>query len=141
MTELQTDLQGKADRLKWKGKRNYIFAYLLYAAAGLSSGIATIWTAALAAGKVAPSLWTAVLAAIPALAVVLNETLRPEQKGRWFYEKRAAVNAMLRNSKYAGRPDAEIAAEWNDMEIKMEREWPGFGSVPSKPAKNQSKRK
>jgi len=141
MTELQAELESKASRLKWKGKRNYLFAYTLYGAAGLSSGIATIWTAALAASKTSPNLWTAILAAVPALAVVLNETLKPEQKGRWCYEKRAALEAMLRASRYAGSPDAGIVVEWNALEIKMEQEWPRFGSAPSKPTKNQGRRK
>jgi|SRR6266853_1237889 len=141
MTELQAELGNIANRLKWKGKRNYIFAYTLYCAAGLSSAIATIWTAALAASKTSPNLWTAILAAVPGLAVVLNETLKPEQKGRWCYEKRVAVNAMLRSSKYAGKPDSEIVVEWNELEIKMEQEWPRFGSAPSKSTKNQGRRK
>jgi hypothetical protein len=141
MTELQTELETKAKRLKWKGKRNYLFAYSLYAAAGMSSGIATIWTAALAASKTSPNIWTALVTAIPALAVILNETLKPEQKGRWCYEKRAVLEALLRDSRYGARPDGAIVVEWNALEIKMEQQWPRFGSAGSKLIKNPNRRK
>ena|ERR1700722_10890907 len=141
MTELQTELENRASRLKWKGKRNYLFAYFLYGAAGLSSAIATIWTAALAASKMSPNIWTAILAAVPGAAVILNETLKPEQKGRWCYEKRAALEAMLRGSRYAGRSDADITVEWNELEIKMERDWPRFSTGPSRLVNRQAKRK
>jgi hypothetical protein len=128
MTELQSEIQAKARRLKWKGKRNYLFAYCLYAAAAVASGAATIWTAALASNKSAPNTWVVIIASVPALAIVLSETLRPELKGRWCYEKRGALEALLRKSKYAGEADQEIVERWNELELKMEREWPRFGS-------------
>jgi hypothetical protein len=140
-TGLQSDLDRKVRRLKWKGKRNYLFAYFLYAAAALASGIATIWTAALAASKTSPNLWLAVLASIPGVAVLLNETLKPELKGRWCYEKRAALEAMLRSLVYAGAPESEIVSRWNELELKMEREWPRFGAVVAKPTQVRNKQK
>ena len=133
MTELQSELKEKVRALKSKGKRNYLFAYCLYATAALASGIATIWTAALVASKSSPNLWLAVLASIPGVAVLLNETLKPELKGRWCYEKRAALESRLRSSLYAGAPDSEIVSKWNELDLKTEREWPRFGTAVAKP--------
>ena len=128
MTELQTELLSKSERLKWKGKRNYIVAYGLYTIAAVSSATATIYTAALAVSKHSPSLWLAVITAVPAASVLLNDTLKLELKGRWCYEKRAALLSMLRQSRYAGVTDKEITAQWNILDVKMEREWPRFGT-------------
>jgi hypothetical protein len=139
MTALQSDLERRIHRLKWKGKRNYLFAYTLYAAAALASGLATIWAAALAANKSSPNMWLAALASIPGVAVLLNETLKPEPKGRWSYEKRAALETMLRSSLYAGVADAEIVSKWNDLDLKMEREWPRFGTAIGKPTQPKKK--
>jgi hypothetical protein len=138
MTELQSELAAKAKRLKWKGKRSYLFAYLIYSAAAAASGTATIWTAALAFNKQPPSIWLVIVASLPAVAVILSETLKPELKGRWCYEKRAALEALLRKSRYANAPDNDIVEKWNDIEVKMEREWPRFGPVSARrPATRQ----
>jgi hypothetical protein len=132
MTELQSELHTKANGLKWKGKRNYLFAYTLYSAAAAASGIATVWTAALASNKTPPNMWVVIVASIPAVAVVLSETLKPELKGRWCYEKRAALEALLRRSRYTNTPDKDIVEKWNELEAKMEREWPRFGTISAR---------
>jgi len=138
VTDLQSELDSKVRNLKAQGKRNNLLATVLYAAAGLASATATVWTAALVANKSAPTPWLAVLASIPGVALVLNETLKPEAKARWCYEKRAALEAILRDLKYSGVTDAEAVSKWNSLDIKMEREWPKFGSIASSP-KQKSK--
>jgi len=127
MTELQEDLSRSAERLKWKGKRNYLFAYLLYAIAALSSAGASIWAAALVAVKRPPPFWFPILAALPAAAIYLNDTLQLEEKARWCYEKRNHLKALLRKSKFAQSQDSMITEEWNALEIRLEKSWPRFG--------------
>jgi hypothetical protein len=138
MSDLQAELQGRIGKLKWKGKQNYLLAYFLYASAGVASAAATVWTAVLVASRSAPSLWLAVLASAPGAAVILNETLKPELKARWCYEKRAALEALLRGSRYANVPDADTVAKWNELEIRLEREWPRFGTIAAKPTRGKS---
>ncbi len=126
MTDLQEWITAAAKRQKWKGKRNYLFAYFLYLVAACSSGGATLWAAALAARRQAPSFWLALIAALPAVALLLNDTLQLEAKGRWCYEKRTQLLALLRSSRFEGIDDKSISSKWSDLDIKLEKSWPRF---------------
>jgi hypothetical protein len=140
MTDLQMSLEARIKDLSWQGKRNYLFAYILYAAAGLASAAATIWTAALAATKAPPNVLLVVLAAVPGATMILNESLRPELKAKWCYNKKAALVALLRQSQFAARPDEQVVTDWNNLDSKMEADWPAFGSIAGKPSLVSTKR-
>ncbi len=127
---------------KW-ATSNYNWAQVVFIFSVLSS-----FTAAILVG-VGPKDWTvigfsetggrillAALTGMPASFLLINNTLRFEEKAKWCWKKCRKSERLLRQLR--DNPDADIARvseEFSTMSEEMENEWPAFGTTPSQPKK------
>lgn len=116
------------DCQRW-ARRNYIFAHTVFVVSVLGSFIAAV----LASGELGKE-WlgdsgnkaaTAILAALPGLMLLLNNTLRFEDRTKWFWRK-------VRDT---GEGVSELSKSFSEESEKLEAEWLALGSSPGQPSK------
>ncbi len=127
-----------SDCARW-ARRNDIVAHAVFAVSVFGSLAATV----LAAGELGKTLLgdtgnrvaTAVLAAIPGLMLLINNTLRFEERTKWFWRKARIAERYFRKVR-DGAPDAAALSDAYSAECeRLEAEWPAFGSSPGKPVR------
>jgi hypothetical protein len=121
-------------------RRNYIYAHAVFVLSVLGSFLASV----LAAGELGKMLFgengnrvaTAVLAAIPALMLLINNTLRFEDRTKWFWRKNRLSERYYRRLRDHAEPDISSLSDSYGAEVeKLESEWPAFGNSPGQPNK------
>ena len=130
---LEQELQDTAATCARLARRNYVWAHLVFAVAVIASFAASI----LAASQAASPALVAAVAALPALALMVNNTLRFEERTRWLWRKARMAEKYLRRLRDARDPlrDA-LSAEFSSEAEQLESEWPAFGSSPVQPKAN-----
>lgn len=127
MEELERELVAAAAAARYYAKRNYVLGYLV-AGVTVVASIAAGLTAALTDYKAV----TGALASLPAAMVTASTVFRFEPKSGWFWQKAKALEALLRAIRFEGLGLADASQRFSDIEVNMERNWIGFGSVNSK---------
>jgi hypothetical protein len=119
------------DSTKW-ARRNYVYAHVTFILSVLGSFLATV----LAASEYHNSVVTASLAALPGLMLLINNTLRFEERTKWFWRKTRMAESYYRDLRDREHPIASSAsARYSEESAKLESEWPAFGSSPGQPKK------
>lgn len=123
-----------------RARRNYCYAHAIFAVAVLSS-----FTAAVLASGDLGKAWLgdqphkaviAVLAALPGFMLLINNTLRFEERTRWFWRKVRLAERYYRQVRDQNNPVACAASKrYSEEEEALEIEWPAFGSSPGQPSK------
>jgi len=130
--QLAQDLGSRANKSRASARNNYFMAYATLAIGTSSSAAATI----LAAGSGCPGL-TAILAAIPGIIVLANNTFKFEPRAEWWYSMEHKTNALQRSLLYEGANAKDVSRMLSETIDEMEKSWPGFGTPPARhtPAK------
>jgi len=112
---------------------NYFTVWAMYVVSVGASFLATVFAAMGSLDKV----WLAVLAAIPGVVVLVNNTFKFAARSQWHYEKRRRLNSLLRLSEAGAQATTapEVAEKWNRIDEEMDRSWPGWGELPKSPQK------
>lgn len=122
LEQLDEDIQG-CRRL---ARRNYKAAYLLYSAALISSVAAT----ALSFTDTGSPLLRGCLSAFPGIAVLVNGSLKLQQKSRWYWDRIRRLQTLERQLKFEGKAAPEVSAAFSLINVEMERTWPTLEIVP-----------
>lgn len=125
MEELEKELVAAVQAARYYARRNYVLGYLVAGATVLSS---------IAAGLTAnmdnvPKAITAALASWPAAMVAASTVFRFDPKSAWFWQKSKALESLLRAIRFEGMSLPEASQRFSEIEVGMERNWIGFGSL------------
>lgn len=134
MSNLSLELQAAIERRRTSGLWNYRAAYALYVIALVASFVST----ALVGFEWGSPQMRALLTALPAVALLINNTLRLEERSNWHRRKRHLLEGLNRGLQYSGASEKEVAEEWTKLNDKMAGEFPGFGSMPGTTKGRQS---
>ena len=130
--ELKDDLEKEIKSCSRFARRSYIWAQLFFLIAILSSFFASI----LAAGKADMPYLTALLAALPGTALLINNSFRFEERTKWFWKKVRISEKFFRKLRDSASPDIEeISATYSEKMEELETEWPAMDSPPQQPKK------
>jgi hypothetical protein len=135
-SELETEL---FHCRRW-ARRNYVFAHVVFALSVVSSFISTVLVSGDQWQKVFGNLnyrvITSLFASMPAVMLLVNNTLRFEERTKWFWRKARAVQRFWRELR--DNPSVDIPAlskQFSELSESMEDEWPGFGAMPEQAVK------
>ncbi|WP_421319939.1 hypothetical protein [Aeromonas veronii] len=120
------------DCSKW-ARRNYLCAHIVFILSVLGSFAASV----LAATDYKNGAVTAAFAALPGLMLLINNTLRFEERTKWFWRKLRLTENYYRRTRDADDPKTEtLSSKYSDESEKLEMDWPAFGSSPGQPKKS-----
>jgi hypothetical protein len=100
--------------------------------------VASLVSAVLAGQKQINLSWwiLPLVAAIPGIVAVVNNTLRFDERASWLGRYVVETASWFHAIKYQSRDVAEISKGWTDFRREHEGRWPGFGKVPVQPSKS-----
>ena len=141
--ELRSELEVDTKFCQRWATNNYNLAQIIFGLSVLASFASSIlvgigakdWST-IGINELQARIILSAITALPALFLLVNNTMRFEERAKWFWRKCRKLERMLRTVKYD--PAANISAigkEYSDMAEEMELEWPAFGSAPSQPKK------
>ena|SRR5438105_5826867 len=133
--DLKSELESTISYSKLWGRRNFFYAHLIFILSVLGSFLSSVLTSANLGTDARWKWFIAVLSALPGLVLLINNTLRFEERTKWFWRKTHLCERYyraLRDSK----PDVPtLSKQFTDELDKLELDWPAFGSSPSQPIK------
>lgn len=133
MSNLSIELDEAIERRRRSARRNYIAAYGLYVLALVASIVSTV----LVSLEYGSTQLRALLTALPAIALLTNNTLKFEERNQWHRRKRHYLEALKRRLQYSGAPEKEVAEEWTELNKRMALDFPSFGPMPGSTAKSR----
>lgn len=142
--ELLAELKTEADHCQKWARRNYNYAHLVFGLTVMGSFISAIlvgintkdWSA-IGLSETGGRILLTALTAMPATLLLINNTLRFEERSKWFWRKCRRIQRYLRELRDSPQPiAAEISKRLSDISEELEAEWPAFGSSPSQPKKD-----
>ncbi|MCY1313429.1 hypothetical protein D9M70_639530 [compost metagenome] len=90
----------------------------------------------LAASTLNCKIATATFAALPGLMLLINNTLRFEERTKWFWRKARMAEGFYRRIRDAKDPTTNsLSSKYSEESEKLEIEWPAFGNSPGQPKK------
>ena len=121
--ELATEIDDSAAGAFSGGRTNNLTDLALSIGSIAASAIAAILVAD---GKIFP-LFTAFVAALPALATALQQTVDFRGRATWYFIKSSQLQELSRNLKYGGIVEVREAARlFGEIERMMEERWVDF---------------
>lgn len=122
---------------KW-ARRNYWWAHVVFGVSVLASFLSTVLVAGNLAKDIFRAPWdrviASVVAALPAVMLLVNNTLRFEERTKWFWRKTRTAERFLRRVEGQRNPEGTtLSDEYSRICEELEGEWPAFGSSPSQP--------
>jgi len=142
-TTLQAEIKAEVDHCTRWARTNYNWAQIIFILSVLSSFFAAIlvgvgakdWTA-LGLSETGGRIALAMLTGMPASLLLINNTMRFEDKAKWCWKKCRKAERLFRRLRDEPAPDvATISAEFSSISEELENEWPAFGASPSQPKK------
>jgi hypothetical protein len=141
--ELIGELKKEIDHCQVWARRNYNYAHLLFGVTVMSSFVAAILTgsnakdwSSIGLGETGFRILLTALTALPAALLLINNTLRFEERSKWFWRKCRKLQRLLRMMRDSANPNSEnVSVIFSDISEDLENEWPAFGSSPSQPKK------
>jgi len=127
------------DGTKW-ARRNYVYAHAIFVMSVLGSFLASVLAAGdlgkMLLGDSGNKIATALLAAIPAFMLLVNNTLRFEERTKWFWRKvRLAERYYRKLRDHAELDVGSLSDSYSSEAEALEMEWPAFGASPGQPTK------
>lgn len=126
------------DCQRW-ARRNYILAHVVFVVSVLGSFIASILASGGLGGEwfeePGSKVVTAILAALPGLMLLLNNTLRFEDRAKWFWRKIRLAERFYRQIRDLEKDVSDLSKRFSEESEKLEADWPAFGSSPGQPVK------
>jgi hypothetical protein len=120
------------------GVRNNVYAHIVFAVSILASFLAAIF----AAGDLAKTLFgesggkiaSTALAAVPGIILLINNTLKYEQRMKWFWRKVRVAERYARVLRDDPSADVKaLSAAFSKESEQLEDDWPSSGGSPGKP--------
>ena len=141
--QLKDDIKKEVDHCTKWAKSNYNWAQVIFILSVLSSFLAAIlvgvgakdWSA-LGIGETGGRIALALLTGMPASLLLINTTMRFEDKAKWCWKKCRKSEMLFRRLRDDPATDvAQVSKEFSTMSEELESEWPAFGASPSQPKK------
>jgi len=143
-TDLKGELEGEAKFCTRWARSNYNLAQLIFGLSVLAGFVSAIlvgigakdWTA-IGLTELGGRILLSALTAMSALFLLINNTLRFEERAKWCWKKCRKTERLLRELRDSPAPDtSRISTGFSVMSEEMEAEWPAFGSTPAQPKKS-----
>jgi hypothetical protein len=128
LESLEKELTTCVRHYERRARQNYVVLYVLYIVSILASAAATILVAI---GKSGPLL--AIVTALPGIAILANNSLKLQARSLWHYEKTRRLTSLFRELRDERSSRDLISKKLDDLEEEMDKTWPGWGEVPTKP--------
>jgi hypothetical protein len=143
LSDLKSEIAQEIQHCTTWAKTNFNWAQVIFILSVLSSFFAAIlvgvgakdWTA-LGLSETGGRIALAMLTGMPASLLLINNTLRFEDKAKWCWKKCRKAERLYRILR--DDPNANIvtiSTEFSTMSEELENEWPAFGASPSQPKK------
>jgi hypothetical protein len=134
MNDLLEEIKKEATFCERWARSNYTWAHVIF-------GISVF--ASLASSVLIASDWVkdnkllgSLLAGLPGVMLLVNNTCRFEERTKWFWKKTRKLQRLMRELRDKREPDPEkVSAELSDVNEELEAEWPAFGASPAQPKK------
>jgi hypothetical protein len=127
--ELVAEIQKEIVRCRRHARRNYFSAYTLFVLA-LAATVAAVFISA----SGSPPWLRALVTAIPGFVVLINGTLKFQQKERWYWTWIRKLETLERKIRFEGESLANVSHELSTISERLEGEWPTFEPVPTQPS-------
>lgn len=101
------------------GKQNFAYSQYILWTAVLSSFIATILS-----GVDAPKVVVSIIAALPALTLMIGKTFRYRERGQWHDRYATELNNLRDDFQIAGVPATDIVKRLAKLRTHMDDIWP-----------------
>lgn len=128
--ELENELQKEIKRTARWGRRNFVFAHIVFFTAIISSFVASIM---IMGNDINSRIWLYITAGISALSgtvLTIGSTFRFDERARWFWNKNRLLQSYYRRLRYDENCDVvALTNEYSQKMEEMEKEWPGFGNI------------
>lgn len=139
--DLFSELKKEVDNCQVWARRNFKYAHLIFAVTVMASFVSAILVGSnvkdwpeIGLSELGVRIFMTALTALPAALLLINNTLRFEERSKWFWRKCRKVERLLRTMRDTKDFDRKvISQEFSDISEQMETEWPAFGSSPSQP--------
>lgn len=106
---------------KW-ARDNFLYAHVVTWIAILSSFGAAI---ASATDKVSPVI-VAIFAAVPGTIIVIERSFAFARRASWHHLMRGNLQRLENELRYQGKPVSDVAAQYSDLFLRMEPQYPGL---------------
>src|ERR1051326_1825702 len=124
---LNNELKYRSKHCRLLGRANYYSAYLVIIVGIVANIFATFFVAT----DNIPKRYIALLTAAPGILLLLNRTLKFEDKARWYWKHMQYLDGLSRAIEYEGQQADAISQKLTETDKQMDAEWPGFGKIPS----------
>jgi hypothetical protein len=125
--EIVDRLTKELKHLRFLGWWNHYAAYTAHLISILASFTASILAALSGLSKCV--ITVAVVAALPGTLLATQNVMRFEYKCGWYYKKARLLQHVLDALKFEDWDSKKASQELQKIEEKMDREWPGFGTL------------
>ena len=136
---LEAELRETISSCEKLAARSYVFAQLVFCSSVLGSFFATVFVSGELGAQYFDNhekLITAILAALPATMILLNNSFRFEERTSWFWRKVRISQRYLRLIRDSKNPDLEsISTEYSKKMEELESEWPAMAGSSAQPKK------
>ncbi len=137
--QLESELRLTIEDCQRWARRNYILAHMVFVVSVLGSFAAAVLASSDLGeewfGESGNKATIAILAALPGLMLLLNNTLRFEDRTKWFWKKVRLAERYYREVRDTGETVSALSKRFSEESEKLEAEWPAFGSMPGQPSK------
>lgn len=141
---LESELTNVVSDCSKLAKRHYLYAQFAFAISVLASFLSSILTGIgtkdlsilVAVNEITVKAILTVLTAVPATVLLVNNTIRFEERTKWFWNKTRKTEKLLRELKYSPATDAaRISTAFSTLSEELENQWPALGTSPAQPKK------
>ena len=129
LENLEKELTTCVRHYEKRARQNYAVLYVLYVVSIFASAAATILVAT---GRSGPML--AVITALPGVVILANNSLKLQARSMWHYEKTRRLTSLFRELRDGRSSRDVVSKKLDDLEEEMDKTWPGWGEVPTKPS-------
>jgi hypothetical protein len=120
MNALEKDIGNKANRLRLLASTNHGISYLL----ALVAAFASI-AASLGAAYDWPQGWLSLIAGVPAAALILQNTIKFQERSIWQFNKEFRLRDLLYQAE-EGKDPSEIREQYLSINQETLIDFPGF---------------
>ncbi len=141
---LESELTNVVSDCSKLAKRHYLYAQLAFAISVLASFLSSILTGIgtadlsklVGANELIVKAILTLLTAVPATVLLVNNTIRFEERTKWFWNKTRKTEKLLRELKYSANTDVtRISTAFSSLSEELENQWPALGASPAQPKK------
>lgn len=129
MKDLATELDQEIERRAGYARTDFIVAQIVLWAAIIGSAATTI---TVAKGWLSGTVLGAVVAALPAIVLLIDSRMHYEARHQWNARYKVELDILRRQLREKRREPAEVSESFDALDVKMENEFPYSGGAKAR---------